>query len=136
MTSLYPHPGYDMPKKKKIMVVDDEENLLVLIRDLLVSRGFDIVTATNGREALDMLEKEKPDLLVLDIMMPGMKGTDVARKIRENSKTRKMKIVFITILKSKEINYRILKKLMISDYITKPFDNQDLVRRIEWAVSK
>jgi CheY-like chemotaxis protein len=126
----------NMPKKKKIMVVDDEENLLILIRNLLDSKGFDIVTAGSGREALDMLEKERPDLLVLDIMMPGMKGTDVAKMVRENPKTMKTKIVFLTILKSKEINYRILKKLMILDYITKPFDNQDLIRRIEWAVSK
>lgn len=136
MTSLYPHPGYDMPKKKKIMVVDDEENLLILIRDLLDSKGFDVVTAGNGREALEIIENEKPDLLLLDIMMPGMKGTDVAKKIRETPKTRKTKIVFLTILKSKEINYRTLKKLMILDYITKPFDNNDLIRRIEWAVSR
>lgn len=125
-----------MPKKKKIMVVDDEENLLILIRDMLDSNGFDTVTAGNGREALDMLEKEKPDLLLLDIMMPGMKGTDVARKIRKNPKTRKTKIVFLTILKSREINHRALKELMIIDYITKPFDNQDLIRRIKWAISK
>jgi DNA-binding response OmpR family regulator len=125
-----------MPKKKKIMIVDDEENLLILIRDLLASKGFDIVTAGNGKEALDVVEKENPDLLILDIMMPGMKGTDVARKIRKNPKTSRTKIIFLTILKSKEINYRILKKLMITDYITKPFDNQDLVRRINWAISK
>ncbi len=125
-----------MPKKKKIMVVDDEENLLILIRDLLDSKGFDVVTAGNGREALEIIENEKPDLLLLDIMMPGMKGTDVAKKIRETPKTRKTKIVFLTILKSKEINYRTLKKLMILDYITKPFDNNDLIRRIEWAVSR
>jgi CheY-like chemotaxis protein len=125
-----------MPRKKKIMVVDDEENILILVRDLLASKGFDIVTAGDGREALDILEKEKPDLLVLDIMMPRMKGTDVVRMIRKTPKTRKTKIVLLTILKSKEINYRILKDLMIVDYITKPFDNQDFIRRIRWAVSK
>ena len=125
-----------MPKKKKIMIVDDEENLLVLIRDLLDSEDFDIVTASNGRECLNNIEKERPDLLILDIMMPGMKGTDVAKKIRANPKTKKTKIVFLTILKSREINYHTLEKLNIVDYITKPFDNQDLIRRINWAISK
>ncbi len=124
-----------MPKKK-IMVVDDEENLLILTRDLLASKGFDIVTAGNGKEALGMLEKEKPDLLILDIMMPGMKGTDIAKKIRKNPKTNKTKIIFLTILKSKEINHRVLKELMILDYITKPFDNDDFIRRVNWAISK
>jgi len=120
----------------KIMVVDDEENLLILLKGLLESHGFDAVTMKNGRECLDAIEREKPDLLILDVMMPEMNGLDVAGKIRANPKTKKTMIIFLTVLGSKEINHKTLRKLKAIDYITKPFDNEDLIRRVKWAISK
>jgi len=121
---------------KKIMVVDDEDSLLVLVKGLVESDGFKTVTVKNGKRCLDIIEKEKPNLLILDVMMPGMNGLDVARSIRKNPKTKNIKIMFLTVLGSKEIDHKKLDKLNAADYITKPFDNDDLMRRIKWAISK
>jgi CheY-like chemotaxis protein len=122
-----------MPRKK-IMVVDDEENLLFLLNKILESEGFDVITADNGRECLELLKKEKPDMILLDMMMPGITGIDVAEAIRSNPKTRNMKIIFLTVVKSNEIRKDRLKKIKALDYIEKPFDNKDLVRRVKKIV--
>jgi len=116
------------------MVVDDEENLLFLLNKILESEGFDVITADNGRECLELLKKEKPDMILLDMMMPGITGIDVAEAIRSNPKTRNMKIIFLTVVKSNEIRKDRLKKIKALDYIEKPFDNKDLVRRVKKIV--
>jgi CheY-like chemotaxis protein len=123
-----------MPKKK-IMVVDDEENLLLLIDRLLKTEGFDVVTARTGKECLKILNKEKPDLLLLDVMMPGMNGIEVAESIRSNPKTKNLKIVFLTVVMSDELKQHRLEKVKALDYITKPFENKDLIRRVKRLVA-
>lgn len=124
-----------MPKKK-IMVVDDEENILVLLKSVLTEEGFSVSTAGDGAECLKMLPKEKPDLLLLDLMMPGMTGLDLAKKIRAGKACKNVKIVFLTVVKPNEISPLVMNSLKISDYLTKPFNNDELVGRIKWALSK
>jgi two-component system, OmpR family, response regulator VicR len=124
-----------MPKSQKtIMVVDDEPDLLELVKAILETEGFSVVTASNGRECLEKLGKVSPDLVLLDMMMPEMSGREVCEKIRANPKTKGLKVAFITVAKFSETGKDILKKMSVSDYITKPFDNQDLIKRVRKIV--
>ncbi len=115
----------------KIMVVDDEESLQELVRALLESEGYEVVVASDGNEALKKLETETPDLVLLDMMMPGMSGRETCAKIRENPKTKDLKVIFLTVAKFSETGRDILKEMNVSDYVTKPFDNQELIKRIK-----
>jgi two-component system alkaline phosphatase synthesis response regulator PhoP len=120
--------------KKKIMVVDDEENLVELVKAILEVEGYDIITASNGSECLEKLKAAKPDLLLLDMMMPGMSGRETCERIRKDPKTKGLKVAFLTVARFSEVGKDILKKLNAVDYITKPFDNKDLVKRVKKAV--
>jgi two-component system alkaline phosphatase synthesis response regulator PhoP len=120
--------------KKKIMVVDDEENLVELVKAILEVEGYDILTASNGNECLEKLKTVNPDLILLDMMMPGMSGRETCERIRKDPKTKGLKVAFLTVAKFSEVGKDILKKLNAVDYITKPFDNKDLVRRVKKAV--
>jgi CheY-like chemotaxis protein len=121
--------------KKKILVVDDEPNLVELLKAVLDLEGYEVASAYNGQEALNKLETLKPDLVLLDMMMPGMSGREVCEKIRQNPKTKALKVIFLTVARFSEIGKKVLDDMKVSDYITKPFDNQDLVKRIKKAIS-
>lgn len=122
-----------MPKKK-IMIVDDEQSLVELVRAIFGQEGFDVITAYSGSECLEKLKKEKPNIILMDMMMPGMSGRETTEKIRENPKTKDIKVVFLTVARFSEVGKDALKKLNVYDYITKPFDNKDLVKRVKKAV--
>src|SRR5262245_17285121 len=83
---------------EKILVVDDVPVNVKLLGDLLTVKGYNVVTASNGAEALATIEKERPGLVLLDVMMPGMSGYDVCRKIRENPVTAMLPVVMVTAL--------------------------------------
>jgi len=117
--------------KKKIMIVDDEESLVELVKAILEREGFEVIPAYNGDECLNKLEKLKPDLILMDMMMPKMTGKETTKKIRENPKTKDIKIIFLTVVRLSEIGKDGLKKLNVLDFITKPFDNADLVNRVK-----
>ena len=119
---------------KKIMVVDDEEHLVELIKAILETAGFDVTTSSSGSEALDKLKSVKPDLVLLDMMMPGMSGRQVCEKIRANAKTKNLKVAFLTVARFSETGKGVLDKMKVADYITKPFDNDDLVKRVKKLV--
>lgn len=120
--------------KKKIMVVDDEENLVELVKAILENEGFEVITASDGKECLERLKTAKPDLILLDMMMPGMSGRETCERIRKDPKTKNLKVAFLTVARFSEVGKDILKKLNAMDYITKPFDNKDLVRRVKKVV--
>ena len=115
----------------KIMVVDDEENLLELVRGILEAENFEVITVASGEECLEKLNDVKPDLILLDMMMPGMSGREVCEKIRANPKTKDLKVAFVTVAKFSEAGMGALKDMKVMDYITKPFDNEDLVKRVK-----
>jgi len=117
--------------KKKIMIVDDEENLVELVKAIFEREGYEVIPAYSGKECLEKLEKVKPDLILMDMMMPGMTGKETTKKIRENPKTKDLKIVFLTVVRLSEVGMEEMKKLNVLDFITKPFDNEDLVRRVK-----
>jgi len=113
------------------MIVDDEESLVELVKAILEREGFEVIPAYNGDECLNKLEKLKPDLILMDMMMPKMTGKETTKKIRENPKTKDIKIIFLTVVRLSEIGKDGLKKLNVLDFITKPFDNADLVNRVK-----
>jgi two-component system alkaline phosphatase synthesis response regulator PhoP len=121
--------------KKKIMVVDDEENLVELVKTILEREEFEVISANNGQECLNKLKEVKPALILMDMMMPNMSGRETTEKIRANPKTKNLKIAFLTVARFSEVGKDTLKKMKVLDYITKPFDNNDLVKRVKKLVS-
>lgn len=116
------------------MIVDDEENMVELVRAILEKEGFEIISAYSGKECLEKLKEVKPDLILMDIMMPGITGKETVKKIRENPKTKDIKVIFLTVVRLSEIGREELKELKAVDYITKPFENKDLVERVKRAL--
>ena len=121
---------------KIIMIVDDEEDLQELVNAILEPEGFNLVAVSDGNACLDKLKTMKPDLILLDMMMPGMSGRETCEKIRANPKTKNIKVAFLTVAKFSESGKGLLEKMNISDYITKPFDNSDLVNRVKKIVGE
>ncbi len=111
----------------KILVVDDEPHLLKLVRSNLEAAHYKVITAMEGATALAMLEKEGADLVILDIMMPGMDGFEVLQKIREFS------VVPVILLTAKDQDVDVVRglKLGADDYIRKPFTVHELLARVE-----
>ncbi len=112
---------------QRILVTDDEENLVNFIRSYLEASGYDVVTATNGREALYAARYSKPDLIVLDLMMPEMDGYEFMRLHRKESST---PIIMLT-AKVEEDDRILGLELGADDYVTKPFSARELVARIK-----
>ena len=115
----------------KIMVVDDEPDLLEVVKLILESDGYKVVTAGSGQEALDKIEKEMPDLVLLDIIMPKMDGWEVFSRIKSNPKTTDTPVIMLT-AKDQRIDKLIgLHVVRVDDYITKPFGRSELLERIK-----
>ncbi|MFH0876405.1 MAG: response regulator [archaeon] len=121
---------------KTIFLVDDEKHLVELVTAILESEKFKVITASNGIDALAKLKKWKPDLMLLDMMMPGMSGIEVCEKIRADPKLKDLKIIPLSVVASQEIGAQKLKELNLPEYITKPFNNSELVRRIKKILLK
>jgi len=121
---------------KKILAVDDEDSIRELVNAVLTGAGFEVVTASDGEDCLEKLKTLKPDLILLDMMMPGMSGRETCERIRANPKTKSLKVAFLTVAKFSESGKDTLKKMKVSDYITKPFDNKDLIMRVRRALDQ
>ena len=114
---------------KKIMVVDDEPDTVDLVKLVLETEGFEVIPAYSGIECLEKLEVEKPDAILLDIMMPGMDGWEVFHKIKD--KYQDIPVAMLTV-RDKDIDKMMgLHVLKASDYIIKPFGRQELVDRVK-----
>lgn len=116
-----------MSAEAKLLVVDDEFNILELLATSLRFAGFEVVTAGNGREAIEKAEQEQPDLIVLDVMMPGMDGFDVTRRLREGGRT--YPVLFLTAKDATEDKVAGLSAGG-DDYVTKPFSLDEVIARI------
>jgi len=116
--------------KSKILVVDDEEDILELIRYNLEKDGYQVLTAQSGETALETVKSEIPDLVLLDLMLPGVDGIEVCRQINSNSATRHIPVVMLT-AKSEEMDVVIGLEIGADDYITKPFSPRVLLARVK-----
>lgn len=116
-----------MSTEAKLLVVDDEFNILELLATSLRFAGFEVVTAGNGREAIEKAENEQPDLIVLDVMMPGMDGFEVTRRLRDAGRT--YPVLFLTAKDATEDKVAGLGAGG-DDYVTKPFSLDEVIARI------
>jgi len=114
---------------KKIMVVDNEPDIVDLTRTVLELGGYNVVTAHSGEECLRLLEQEEVDLVLLDIMMPGMSGWDVFNRI--NKKSSNIKVAFLSVLEISDKRKQVLLDEGLADYIMKPFDKDTLLDKID-----
>ncbi|MBZ2155358.1 response regulator YycF [Streptococcus anginosus] len=112
---------------KKILVVDDEKPISDIIKFNMVKEGYEVVTAFDGREALEMFEAERPDILILDLMLPELDGLEVARTIRKTSNVP----VIVLSAKDSEFDKVIGLEIGADDYMTKPFSNRELQARVK-----
>ena len=110
---------------KSILVVDDNELSLKLMNDILGAEGYRVLTATSGGEALDIIDHERPDVILLDIMMPGMDGFEVVRRIKADITPHKTQIVMVSALDDEGARTR-LAAAGISDMLKKPIDRWEL----------
>ncbi len=114
----------------RILVVDDEETIVELISFNLEKEGFIIDTATDGQEALLKIATKKPDLIVLDWMLPGLDGLDICRRIRQNPDTTDIPVIMLT-ARGEEVDRILGLELGASDYVTKPFSPRELAARVK-----
>ena len=112
---------------KKILVVDDEKPISDIIKFNLEKEGYSVVTAYDGEEALEKVESENPDLIILDLMLPKIDGLEVAKRVRAKHT---MPIIMVT-AKDSELDKVLGLELGADDYVTKPFSNRELVARVK-----
>ena len=121
--------------KEKIIVVDDEEDILELVRHNLAREGYQVICATTGEKAIEKARSERPDLVVLDLMLPGIDGLQVARTLKEDARTRSIPIIMLT-AKGEEADIVTGLELGADDYITKPFSPRVLIARIRAVIRR
>ena len=115
--------------KKKILIIEDTEFMKKLISDVLKEAGYEVVTASSGEEGLQKVREEKPDLVLLDVVMPGMDGFEVCRILREDESNNLMPIIMLTAQENEDHKLEGLE-LGADDYIIKPFNSRELVSRV------
>src|SRR6056297_2566272 len=116
-------------KKPIILMVDDVPKNLQVLGNILSKEGYKISAALNGEQALKILQKAKPDLILLDIMMPGLSGYDVLEKIRADETVRDIPVIFLTAKTEKEDIIQGIE-MGAMDYVTKPFNSTELLARV------
>jgi DNA-binding response OmpR family regulator len=116
---------------KKILCIEDEPEMIDLIRLILSRRGFEIIGANGGKEGLEMIHKEQPDLVLLDLMMPEMDGWEVYQQMKSDEITNGIPVIVVT-AKAQSIDKVLgLHIAKVDDYITKPFSPQELLTSVD-----
>lgn len=116
-----------MDLKEKVLIIDDDENICELVSLYLLKEGYEVVSAFHGREGLEKFETEKPDIIILDIMMPGMDGWEVCRTIKKKYATP----ILMLSAKGETFDKVLGLELGADDYMVKPFDTKELVARVK-----
>jgi CheY-like chemotaxis protein len=115
----------------KIMIVDDERDIRVLVREMLEREGYEVSEAGTGEECLKKLKDEKPDLILLDIMMPILDGWEVSKRIKEDEETKDIAVVMFTVRTSEESRSKSLHYAKADAHIDKLFDREELLAVIK-----
>lgn len=124
-----------MEKRKKILLIDDSSVNNLLLQNILEDEGFEVQTAFSGREGLEKIDFDKPDLVVLDIMMPRMDGFEVLKKIISNPETKKIPVIMLTAKKDSK-DEELAREIGAVDYMTKPVDIKNTLQRIRKFLSQ
>ncbi|MBI4656814.1 MAG: response regulator [Elusimicrobia bacterium] len=117
-----------------IMVVDDDPEVSGLIQCTLEAAGHQITVVENGREVIDTLNKVKPELLILDVMLPGIDGYSLASQIAESAQTQSMPIIVLSALEPSRTMFQ--KFSQVTAFMTKPFNTDDLIETVKTALTK
>ncbi len=121
---------------RRLVYIEDEEEMIDLVRLILVRRGFEVLGAGGGRQGLELIRQNLPDLVLLDLMMPDMDGWDVYQQMKSEEATRDIPVVVVT-AKAQSIDKVLgLHIAKVDDYISKPFSPQELVDSIEKVLSR
>ncbi len=115
---------------KRILVVEDDPSFLRAISHILEREGYDVVTASNGMAGLRKAKEESPDLLILDVMLPGVDGFEVCHRLRAESQTAKLPILMLS-AKGQDADRTTGLEVGADDYLTKPIDRSVLLERVE-----
>ncbi len=116
--------------KEKILIVEDEKDIIKMLRYNLEKEGFKVIDARDGEDAMDSAVRQQPNLILLDLMLPGMDGLEVCKALKKESKTNPIPIIMLT-AKSQESDKVVGLELGADDYITKPFSPRELIARIK-----
>ena len=119
---------------KKVLVIDDEPEMLNLVRFTLERAGYEVETCDNGRQAWDMIVKTGPDLLILDVMLPGIDGYSLQIKISQDEHTKNIPIIVLTALEPSKTLFQ--KFSQVAGFMTKPFKTEALVETVQKAIGK
>jgi DNA-binding response OmpR family regulator len=114
----------------KVLIVEDEQGIVELLKARLEPEGFQVVAAYNGQEGLRAVTEARPDLIILDLTLPGLDGIELCRRIRRQPETARLPILVLS-GKSEEIDKVVLLELGADDYVTKPFNTKELVARVK-----
>ncbi len=123
-----------MGTNKKILIVDDEPSIVLSLEFLMKKAGYDVVTAGDGKQGLDRVASERPDLVLLDVNMPGMNGYEVCQAIRENPEWGDTRVIMLT-AKGRDVEREKGLAMGADNYITKPFATKDVVAVVEEFLS-
>ncbi len=121
--------------KGKILVVDDEAYIVHILEFSLGMEGYEVITAYDGEEAISKAERENPDLIVLDIMMPKLDGYETCRRLKSIGKTKSIPVILLS-AKGRSMDQRVGMDAGADEYITKPFSPRKLVERISSHISR
>ncbi|MCJ7686082.1 MAG: response regulator, partial [Desulfobacteraceae bacterium] len=127
---MYPLGNYQPPKKNKILIVDDDREIREMLTRMLRIHKYETDTASDGFEAGAKVERLKPDLIILDLFMPGMDGFEVCRRLKEDPGSADLKILILTGYDSNQNRERIMAQ-GADDYLVKPVDNNIFFRHVE-----
>ena len=112
-----------------VLVVDDEPNILLSLEFLMQQAGFSVATAADAEQALEQINRQCPDLLLLDISLPGMSGFDLLERLRADNATKTLPVIMLT-AHGREVEKEKGMALGANDYVTKPFSTRELVNRV------
>jgi len=115
---------------RSVLVIDDDEALIKTVRPILISHGFSVLTAVSGEDGLTVAKAQKPDIILLDVILPGIKGRDVCRAIKDDPATKHIPVVFFTAKDSAD-DIRAEMEAGAEDHITKPIDPRTLISTID-----
>jgi len=120
--------------QRKVLIVDDEREFLVLLGKMVMNKGYKVLAADNGNDALDIAKREKPDIIILDIMMPKMGGREVGQKLKEREETRNIPVIFLTGLITAQESENSDHKVAGNIIFAKPCRMEELLSAIDKLV--
>ncbi len=120
---------------KRLLLIDDDPNLILLVKDYLEFRGYQVITAENGQEALEVLDKETPDMIICDVMMPQMDGYSLVEHVRKNPRTSWIPVLFLSAKGQSQDRVKGLNT-GADVYMVKPFEPEELVAQVESSLKQ